>query len=65
MSDIGILNGPFSMLAIALLLGSPGLVIGGLAGLLWRGHRIAGVLLGATIGFASCLVGFMYFNDVI
>ncbi len=57
MSDIGILNDPFSMLAIALLLGSPGLVTGGLAGQLWRGHRIAGVLLGATIGLEASSSG--------
>ena len=65
MSDIRILNDPLSLLAIALLLGSPGFVIGGLTGLFWRGHRKAGALLGAIAGFAICLAGWMYFNDVI
>jgi Na+/proline symporter len=65
MSDIGILNDPFSLFAIALVFGSPGLVIGGLAGLLWRRHRIAGALLGAGAGFAVWLAGWMHFKDMI
>jgi hypothetical protein len=54
-SDIGILNDPVSLIAIALLLGSPGLLLGAIPGaLLWRRHRIAGALLGAVA--ASCPV---------
>jgi hypothetical protein len=38
MSDIGILNDPLSLIAIALIFGSPRLLLGGIAGaLLWRG----------------------------
>ena len=41
MSDIGILNDPVSLIVIALLLGSPGFLLGAILGaLLWRGHRI-------------------------
>jgi hypothetical protein len=39
MSDIGILNDPLSLIAIALIFGSPGLLLGALA---WRRHRVAG-----------------------
>jgi hypothetical protein len=43
MSDIGILNDPRSLIAIALIFGSPGLLLGALAGaLLWRRHRVGG-----------------------
>ncbi len=53
MSDIGILNDPLSLILIALIFGSPGLLIGGISGaLLWRSRRIAGALLGAIVGFA-------------
>ena len=66
MSDIGILNDPVSLIAIALLLGSPGFVLGSLPGaLLWRKHRIAGALLGAAVGFAVFLIGWLIFRDVI
>jgi Na+/proline symporter len=65
LSDIGILNDPVSIALIALLFGSPGLMAGGLAGLFWRGHRIAGALLGAGAGFAICLAGWAYWKDVI
>jgi Na+/proline symporter len=65
-SDIGILNDPVSLIAIALVLGSPGILIGGLPGaLLWRRHRVAGALLGAVIGFVICLGGWLVFKDVI
>ncbi len=41
MSDIGILNGPLSLIVIALIFGSPGLVLGAIPGaLLWRRHRL-------------------------
>jgi hypothetical protein len=47
MSDIGILNDPLSLIAIALIFGSPGLLLGGIAGgLLWRGRRVIGAVLG-------------------
>ena len=66
MSDIGILNDPVSMALMALILGSPGLAVGGLIGALaWRHHRIAGALLGAVLGFVLWLAGWLWWNDVI
>ena len=66
MSDIGILNDPLSLIAIALLLGSPGLMLGGIPGaLLWRRHRLAGAALGAVTGFAIWLTRWMVLHDVI
>jgi Na+/proline symporter len=66
MSDVGILNDPVSLIEIALLLGSPGFLLGAIPGaLLWRRHRIAGALVGAVIGFAVCWVGWLVFKDVI
>jgi hypothetical protein len=65
-SDIGILNDPVSLIAIILFFGSPGLVMGGIPGaLLWRRHSIAGGLLGAVIGFAVWLTGWMIFKEMI
>jgi Na+/proline symporter len=65
-SDIGILNDPISLIEIALLLGSPGLLLGGIPGaLLWRRHRVAGALLGAVVGFVICLSGWLVFKEVI
>jgi Na+/proline symporter len=65
-SDIGILNDPVSLIVIALILGSPGLLLGAIPGaLLWRRRRIAGALLGAAIGFVVWLAGWMVFKDVI
>jgi Na+/proline symporter len=65
-SDIGILNDPVSLIAIALLFGSPGLLLGAIPGaLLWRRHRIAGTLLGAVAGLVLWLIGWMVFKDVI
>jgi Na+/proline symporter len=65
-SDIGILNDPVSLIAIALILGSPGILLGAIPGaLLWRRRRIAGALLGAAIGFVVWLAGWMVFKDVI
>jgi hypothetical protein len=64
-SDIGILNDPASLIAIALILGSPGIVLGAIPGaLLWR-RRFAGALLGAVVGFVVWLVGWMVVKDVI
>jgi Na+/proline symporter len=66
MSDIGILNDPLSIAFIALLFGSPGLVLGAVLGAVaWRRHRIAGALIGAVAGFAVWLAGWMALNDVI
>jgi Na+/proline symporter len=65
-SDIGILNDPFSLIAIALLFGSPGILLGAIPGaLLWRRHRIAGALLGAVAGFVIWLAGWIVLKDVI
>jgi hypothetical protein len=65
-SDIGILNDPLSLIAIALLLSSPGFLLGGLLGaLLWRKRRVAGTLLGAVVGIIIWLSGWMVLNDVI
>jgi hypothetical protein len=51
-SDVGILDDPLSLIAIALLLGSPGLLFIGIVGApLWRRHRVAGGLLRAVVGF--------------
>jgi Na+/proline symporter len=64
-SDIGILNDPISLIAIALLLGSPGLLLGAIPGaLLWRRHRIAGAVVGAVLGFILWLIGWMMIKDV-
>jgi hypothetical protein len=66
MSDIGILNDPVSLAFIALLFGWPGLVLGGIAGAaLWRRHRMVGALIGAVLGGVLCLLGVMWWNDVI
>ena len=66
LSDIGILNNPSDLVMIALVLGSPGLLLGAIAGALaWRKHRWAGALLGAVIGFAAWLLGWMWMKDVI
>jgi hypothetical protein len=65
-SDIGILNDPKGLIVIALILGSPGLLLGGIPGaLLWRSHRVVGALLGAVVGFIVWLIGWMVLNDVI
>ena len=66
MSDIGILNDPVSLIAITLLFGSPGLLLGGIPGALaWRRHRVAGGLLGAIAGFVIWLAGWMILKDMI
>jgi Na+/proline symporter len=65
-SDIGILNDPVSLIVIALIPGSPGLLLGAIPGaLLWRRHRMAGGLLGAVAGFVVWLMGWMVVKDAI
>jgi Na+/proline symporter len=65
-SDIGILNDPTSLIEITLLLGSPGLLLGAIAGaLLWRKRRLAGGFAGAVVGFVAWLTGWMVMKDVI
>ncbi len=66
MSDIGILNNPLDLAVIALVIGAPGLVLGGLIGALaWRRRRIAGGLTGAVVGFGLWLAGWMWFTDAL
>jgi Na+/proline symporter len=65
MSDVGILNDPVSIIAIILILGSPGVLLAIPGALLWRRRRIAGALLGAIVGFVLCLLGWLIFKDVI
>jgi Na+/proline symporter len=60
MSDIALNWGPLDIAAIALIIGSPGLVPGVIVGALaWRRHRVTGALLGAVAGFALWLCGFV------
>jgi len=66
MSDIGILNDPWSVAFVLLILGAPGMPVGALAGaVLWRRHRLLGAFIGAVLGFAVCLLGVMLWKDLI
>ena len=63
MSDIGILNSPFAIAMLMLVLGSPGLAIGAIAGALaWRGHRVWGAAIGAVPGWGLALLAWAYFT---
>ena len=58
MSDVGLIFSPLDYLMIALVIGSPGLVIGaGLGAVAWRRHCIIGAITGAVIGMLLCLAG--------
>ena len=49
-----------------LIFGSPGLLLGAIAGALsWCKHRWAGALLGAVIGFAAWLLAWIWSKDMI
>jgi hypothetical protein len=66
MAKISWNGGLFNTALGALLVGSPGIVIGGLIGAVaWRSHRIWGAVLGAVLGFALSLFGWLYFGDVV
>jgi Na+/proline symporter len=66
MSDIGILNDPSSLAFLALIFGSPGLLLGAVIGaVLWRGHRFAGAGIGAVAGFALWLTGLLWWHDAL
>jgi Na+/proline symporter len=60
MSDIGLDLGPLDVVMIALIIGSPGLVVGAALGaLLWRRHRFYGAVLGAVAGLVVFDAGFV------
>ena len=66
LTEIGILSDPVSLLENPALARRRCLVVGTLAGALaWRKRRWAGALLGAVIGFAAWLAGWMWVKDVI
>ena len=66
MSALSWNSGLFNTALGALLVGSPGIVIGGLIGAFaWRSHRVWGAGLGAVLGFALSLFGWLYFGDVV
>jgi Na+/proline symporter len=66
MSDIGILNGPFDLALIALMLFGPGFALGGVIGaLVWRRRRVVGALIGAVAGLALWVLGFFLFRDAL
>jgi ABC-type antimicrobial peptide transport system permease subunit len=58
MSDIGLIFGPWDYVGLALLIGSPGLIIGaGLGVFAWRRRRITGAIMGGVIGMLFCIAG--------
>jgi hypothetical protein len=63
MSDIGILNSPFAIALLVLILGAPGLAIGAIAGALaWRRRRFWGAAIGAVAGWGLGLLTWAYFT---
>jgi hypothetical protein len=66
MSDIGILNDPASLAFLAVMFGSPGLLLGAVIGAVaWRSHRFAGAGIGGIAGFALWLVGSLWWIDAL
>jgi len=60
MSDISLDWGAFDYLIIALIIGAPGLAIGGALGaIVWRRHWLWGAALGAFAGLILWLGGFI------
>ena len=60
MSDIALNWGAFDIAMIALIIGAPGLPIGAALGaVVWRRHRPWGALVGAAVGLALWLGGFV------
>jgi hypothetical protein len=58
MSDVGLIFGPWDYAGLALLIGSPGLIIGaGLGVFAWRRRRITGAIMGGVIGMLFCIAG--------
>jgi hypothetical protein len=58
MSDIGLVFSPLDYLLIALVVASPGLVVGAAIGALaWRRRRIVGATGGAVLGALLCIAG--------
>lgn len=56
MSDIGGIFTPWDLALMAFIAGSPGLVVGAIAGALAAPtRRLPGISLGALAGFAVCL----------
>jgi hypothetical protein len=56
MSDIGLIFSPLDYLVIALVIASPGLVVGAVVGALaWRRRRIMGAACGAGLGAVLCI----------
>jgi hypothetical protein len=54
MSDIRLEFGPLELIALAVMVGWPGLLIGlGLGALAWRRRRVLGGLLGAALGLGA------------
>jgi hypothetical protein len=63
MSDIGLNWGPLDVAMIAVLVAWPGLVIGAALGAMaWRRHRRGGRLIGAVVGYALWLGGFIWWK---
>ena len=56
MSDIGGIFSTFDLLVLAIIVGAPGAVVGGLTGAFVQpARRLVGALNGAAVGFAVCL----------